>query len=102
MPGHGDHAGRAFADAQAASFAALADLARRVHAGDLTLDDAVAATPFPISRPRTSDARSNARSRSSAASSTERSGYPPTRTIQRPRAEPATIPSSAVVERRRG
>ena len=47
VPGHGDHAGGAFADQQAASIFALADLARRVHMGDLTLDDAVAATPFP-------------------------------------------------------
>ncbi len=46
VPGHGDHAGRAFADAQAASFAQLVDLAQRVHAGALTLDDAVAAHPF--------------------------------------------------------
>ena len=47
VPGHGDHAGRAFAESQATSIAALATLARRVHAGDLTLDDAVAAHPFP-------------------------------------------------------
>jgi glyoxylase-like metal-dependent hydrolase (beta-lactamase superfamily II) len=48
VPGHGDHAGRAFADQQATSFAALATLARRVHAGDLTLDEAVSdETPFP-------------------------------------------------------
>jgi len=47
VPGHGDHAGRGFADAQAAAFASLADLARRVHDGNLSLDDAVAAHPFP-------------------------------------------------------
>ena len=47
VPGHGDHAGGAFADEQAASLFTLADLARRVHTGDMTLDDAVAATPFP-------------------------------------------------------
>ena len=48
VPGHGDHAGRAFADSQAASFAALAALARRVLAGELSLDDAVAdETAFP-------------------------------------------------------
>ena len=51
VPGHGDHAGRAFADEQAASFFALADLARRVHAGAMTLDDAVTATPFPAHPP---------------------------------------------------
>lgn len=46
VPGHGDHTDRTFAERQASSFAALADLARRVHAGELSLDDAVAAHPF--------------------------------------------------------
>ena len=49
VPGHGDHRGRPFADGQAASIAALADLARRVHAGVVSLDQAVAAHPFPES-----------------------------------------------------
>ena len=47
VPGHGDHAGRAFADAQAASIERLVALARDVHAGTATLDDAIAAHPFP-------------------------------------------------------
>jgi glyoxylase-like metal-dependent hydrolase (beta-lactamase superfamily II) len=47
VPGHGDHAGRAFVDEQASAVAALANLARRVHDRDLSLDDAVAQTPFP-------------------------------------------------------
>ncbi len=47
VPGHGDHAGRRFAEDQAVAIAGLADLARRVAAGELTLDDAVARTPFP-------------------------------------------------------
>lgn len=47
VPGHGDHAGRAFADAQATSIATLAELAARVHAGEITLEDAIAAHPFP-------------------------------------------------------
>jgi glyoxylase-like metal-dependent hydrolase (beta-lactamase superfamily II) len=48
VPGHGDHARRAFAESQAASFAALVTLARSVLAGDLSLDDAVAdETAFP-------------------------------------------------------
>ncbi|HEX6868696.1 MAG TPA: MBL fold metallo-hydrolase [Candidatus Limnocylindrales bacterium] len=46
VPGHGDHAGAAFADEQAASLWTLADLARRVHHGEITLDDAIAATPY--------------------------------------------------------
>ncbi len=55
VPGHGDHAGRAFADAHAASFAALAALAREVAAGTRTIDDALEAHPFPA-HPR-ADAR---------------------------------------------
>ena len=47
VPGHGDHAGRAFAEAQAASIERLVALAREVHAGTTTLDDAIAAHPFP-------------------------------------------------------
>jgi glyoxylase-like metal-dependent hydrolase (beta-lactamase superfamily II) len=48
VPGHGDHAGQAFARSQAASFAALAGLARRIHGGEITLDDALAdETSFP-------------------------------------------------------
>ncbi len=47
VPGHGDHAGRAFADAGAASLARVADLGRRVGAGEMTLDEAVAQHPFP-------------------------------------------------------
>ena len=47
VPGHGDHAGPGFADMQATALWALADLARRVNRGDLTLDDAIAATPYP-------------------------------------------------------
>ena len=59
VPGHGDHAGRAFAASQAASFAALVELARRVHGGVLTLDEAIAAHPFPDQPPE--DARSGLR-----------------------------------------
>ena len=47
VPGHGDHAGWAFADAQAASIAALATLGARVWAGEITVEDAIAAHPFP-------------------------------------------------------
>jgi glyoxylase-like metal-dependent hydrolase (beta-lactamase superfamily II) len=46
VPGHGDHADRAFAEDQARAIAGLATLARRVGAGELTLDEAVEATPF--------------------------------------------------------
>jgi glyoxylase-like metal-dependent hydrolase (beta-lactamase superfamily II) len=47
VPGHGDHGGRVFADQQAAAIGELAFLARRVRDGDLTLEEAVARTPFP-------------------------------------------------------
>jgi glyoxylase-like metal-dependent hydrolase (beta-lactamase superfamily II) len=47
VPGHGDHAGRAFADAQAASLARLVALAQEVASGAMPLDEAVAAQPFP-------------------------------------------------------
>ena len=47
VPGHGDHAGPGFADQQATALLALAELGRRVHRGELTLDEAVAQTPFP-------------------------------------------------------
>jgi glyoxylase-like metal-dependent hydrolase (beta-lactamase superfamily II) len=47
VPGHGDHGGPGFADAQATAFLTLAELGRRVHRGELTLDEAVALTPFP-------------------------------------------------------
>lgn len=47
VPGHGDHAGRAFATAQAQAIGAIAELGRRVHAGELSVEDALAVTPFP-------------------------------------------------------
>jgi glyoxylase-like metal-dependent hydrolase (beta-lactamase superfamily II) len=47
VPGHGDHAGRAFADAQGASFQVLADAAERAESGELTLEEAIATHPFP-------------------------------------------------------
>ena len=51
VPGHGDHGGRPFAVAQTRSLAALAVLARRVHAGELTIDEAIAEHPFPDYHP---------------------------------------------------
>jgi glyoxylase-like metal-dependent hydrolase (beta-lactamase superfamily II) len=52
VPGHGDHAGRAFAEEQAASISGLAQLARRVHRGELSLEDALDQTPFPAFPPK--------------------------------------------------
>jgi glyoxylase-like metal-dependent hydrolase (beta-lactamase superfamily II) len=47
VPGHGDHAGFAFATEQAEAFRAIAELGRRIHRGELEVDDALALTPFP-------------------------------------------------------
>lgn len=55
VPGHGDHGGRALADASAASLATLAELAARVDSGELTLEEAIAEQPFPEHPPE--DAR---------------------------------------------
>jgi hypothetical protein len=46
-PGHGDHAGHAFATGQASAIAEIAELARRIHRGEMGLDDALSLTPFP-------------------------------------------------------
>ncbi len=46
VPGHGAVRDRAFADEQAAGFLEIARLGREVQAGRLTLDDAIAASPF--------------------------------------------------------
>ena len=47
VPGHGDHAGRAFVESSLRAFRDVAALARRVHGGELPLDDAVAVAPYP-------------------------------------------------------
>jgi glyoxylase-like metal-dependent hydrolase (beta-lactamase superfamily II) len=47
VPGHGDHGGRAFADAQTASFEALVDAAKRVESGEMPMEEAIASHPFP-------------------------------------------------------
>ena len=52
VPGHGDHAGRAFVERQAGEVAANATLARRVHAGVLDLEAAIAASPYPADAAR--------------------------------------------------
>jgi glyoxylase-like metal-dependent hydrolase (beta-lactamase superfamily II) len=47
VPGHGDHAGRAFVEASIEGFRAVAVVAGRVHAGEVTIEDAVALVPYP-------------------------------------------------------
>ena len=52
VPGHGGVGDRAFIEGQLASFRALAELSRQVHAGALTIDAAIAAAPFKPRTPR--------------------------------------------------
>ena len=47
VPGHGNHAGHAFATSQAAAIGGIAELAGRIHSGEITLDGALEMTPFP-------------------------------------------------------
>lgn len=52
VPGHGDVADRAFAEAQLADLSAVASLARQVRQVELSLDEAVARGPFPAEATR--------------------------------------------------
>lgn len=47
VPGHGDVAGRSFAVGSLGQVRAIAELATRVHAGELDLEAAIAASPYP-------------------------------------------------------
>ena len=46
-PGHGAHAGRGFVEASLVQFRSIAALATRVHAGDIDLETALDAAPWP-------------------------------------------------------
>ena len=63
VPGHGDHAGLAFVEAQVAGFRAVADAARRVHAGEASVDDVLAMVPYPAAEAREPVARAVAQLR---------------------------------------
>jgi glyoxylase-like metal-dependent hydrolase (beta-lactamase superfamily II) len=52
VPGHGDPGGRAFVESQLAGFRAVADAARRVHAGEATVDDVLPLVPYPAEAAR--------------------------------------------------
>jgi glyoxylase-like metal-dependent hydrolase (beta-lactamase superfamily II) len=52
VPGHGDHAGRAFVAASCEAFEAIAGLARRIGSGDLDLEAACEAAPYPAAASR--------------------------------------------------
>lgn len=47
VPGHGAHAGRPFVSASIDELRAVAALARRVHGGEVSLEEAVGAAPWP-------------------------------------------------------
>ena len=47
VPGHGDVAGRSFVTGSLAALRSIAELATRVHAGELDLEAAIAASPYP-------------------------------------------------------
>jgi glyoxylase-like metal-dependent hydrolase (beta-lactamase superfamily II) len=52
VPGHGNVGDRAFLEAQVGAFRGLADLARELHAGEISLEAAIAASPFGPRTPR--------------------------------------------------
>jgi len=47
VPGHGDHAGRAFVESQLVGFRAVCDAARRVVAGEGSVEDVLPLVPYP-------------------------------------------------------
>ena len=101
VPGHGDHAGRAFADAQAAAFArtrrARPRGPRRLAAASTTRSPRSRSPDYPT-RSRLAPAFAAGPEAARRASSTDRprlGRHVRDRTTQRPRAEPATIPSRA-------
>ena len=52
VPGHGDPAGRSFVEEQLVGFRAVADAARRVHAGEAPVDDVLPLVPYPAEAAR--------------------------------------------------
>jgi glyoxylase-like metal-dependent hydrolase (beta-lactamase superfamily II) len=52
VPGHGAHAGRGFVAESLDAFRAIAALGRRIHAGELDLEAALEAAPYPAAAAR--------------------------------------------------
>ncbi len=52
VPGHGDHAGKPFVASSLDGFRAIAAAARRVHAGEIALDDAIGLVPYAAAEAR--------------------------------------------------
>jgi glyoxylase-like metal-dependent hydrolase (beta-lactamase superfamily II) len=63
VPGHGDVADLAFLDRSIAEIGAVAELAGRVAAGELDLDGAIAAAPYPVEAAREAIGRGLAQAR---------------------------------------
>jgi glyoxylase-like metal-dependent hydrolase (beta-lactamase superfamily II) len=63
VPGHGAHADRAFVERSLSEIRAIADLALTVERGEASLDDAVAAAPYPEAAARESIERALAQLR---------------------------------------
>ena len=63
VPGHGDHADRAFVERSLAEIRAIADLALAVERGESSIEDAVATAPYPASAARESIERALAQLR---------------------------------------
>ncbi len=52
VPGHGDPAGREFVESSLAALRAVAGLAGRIDAGELSIDEAVGIAPYPVEAAR--------------------------------------------------
>jgi glyoxylase-like metal-dependent hydrolase (beta-lactamase superfamily II) len=63
VPGHGDPGGQAFVADSLAALEAIVALGRRVHAGELTLEDAMEVAPYPAAAAREPLARTLAQLR---------------------------------------
>ncbi len=63
VPGHGDPAGQAFVAESLAQLEAVVSLGRRVHAGELSLEDAIEAAPYPAESAREALERTTAQLR---------------------------------------
>ncbi len=52
VPGHGDHAGRAFVETSLEGFRSVAALARRLYTGEIDIEAAIEAAPYPAAAAR--------------------------------------------------
>ena len=81
VPGHGDHAGRAFVEESLSGFRAVVSAAERVHAGTVTLEEGLALTRYGADSAREPVERALAQLRGELDPDEDQ---PATRTTQRP------------------